>query len=72
LRLALPQARGQELIGRLMELPGVGLIRASMFVAYVDTPWRFAGKQSLWRYLGIGLKRERSGEGREYLRVELA
>ena len=30
-----------------MELPGVGLIRASTFVAYVDTPWRFASKQAL-------------------------
>jgi transposase len=65
-------SKGQELIARLMELPGIGLIRASTFVAYVDTPWRFASKQALWRYLGIGLKRARSGEGREYLRVDLA
>jgi transposase len=65
-------ARGQEIIQRLMELPGVGLIRASTFVAYVDTPWRFVSKQALWKYLGIGLKREKSGEGHEFLRVELA
>jgi transposase len=65
-------SKGQELIWRLMELPGIGLIRASTLVAYVDTPWRFASKQALWKYLGIGLKRERSGEGREYLRVDLA
>jgi transposase len=65
-------ARDQELIVRLMELPGIGLIRAATFVAYLDTPWRFVGKQALWKYLGIGLKRAKSGEGREYLRVELA
>lgn len=62
----------QELIARLMELPGVGLIRAATFVAYVDTPWRFASKAALWKYLGIGLTREKSGEGREYLHVEMA
>jgi transposase len=65
-------ARQDELIVRLMELPGVGYVRAATFVAYVDTPWRFAGKSALWKYLGIGLVRERSGEGREYLHVELA
>jgi transposase len=71
-RAMMGQAKGQELIARLMALPGIGLIRAATFVAYVDTPWRFASKQALWKYLGIGLKRSRSGEGREYLRVELA
>ena len=62
----------QELIGRLMELPGVGLIRAATFVAYLDTPWRFASRAALWKYLGIGLVREKSGDGREYLHVEIA
>ena len=65
-------AKEQELIARLMELPGVALIRASTFVAYVDTPWRFASKAAMWKYLGIGLVREKSGDGREYLHVELA
>ena len=65
-------SQDQELIGRLMELPGVALIRASTFVAYLDTPWRFSSKQALWKYVGIGLVREKSGEGREYLHVEIA
>jgi transposase len=65
-------AKKDELIGRLVELPGVAYVRASTFVAYLDTPWRFAGKSALWKYLGIGLVRESSGEGREYLHVELA
>src|SRR5258706_498720 len=65
-------SKQQEIIARLMELPGVALIRASTFVAYVDTPWRFASKAALWKYLGIGLVREKSGDGREYLHVELA
>jgi transposase len=56
----------------LMELPGVALVRACTFVAYVDTPWRFKSKQALWKYMGIGLVRESSGQSREYVHVELA
>jgi transposase len=59
-----------ELIQRLMQLPGVGLIRAATFVAYLQTPWRFASKSALWKYLGIGLVRSHSGSGREQLRVD--
>src|SRR5687767_10612325 len=66
------EAGKEELIGRLMELPGIAVVRACTFVAYIDTPWRFGSKQALWKYMGIGLVRERSGEGREYLHVELA
>lgn len=65
-------AKAQELIERLVAVPGIGYVRAATFVAYLDTPWRFEGKAALWKYLGIGLVRERSGEGREYLHVELA
>jgi transposase len=56
---------------RLEALPGVGWIRAATLVAYLDTPWRFPRKQALWRYLGIGLERRRSGTGFERLRVPL-
>lgn len=65
-------ARQEELIQRLMQLPGVGCVRAATLVAYLDTPWRFAGKQALWKYMGIGLVREKSGAGRASLRVENA
>jgi transposase len=65
-------AKKNEVIVRLMEVPGVAYVRAATFVAYLDTPWRFAGKPSLWKYLGIGLVRESSGSGREYVHVELA
>lgn len=66
------EAKKQELIGRLMELPGIAVVRASTFVAYIDTPWRFKSKAALWKYMGIGLVRQRSGEGREFIHVELA
>jgi transposase len=63
-------ARQQEVIRRFVQLPGVRWIRASTFYAYVDTPWRFASKQGLWKYLGIGLERRHSGAGPA--RVQLA
>ena len=39
--------------------------------AYLDTPWRFRSKSALWKYLGIGLERERSGNGPEHVGVPL-
>jgi transposase len=63
-------ARANELIKRLMELPGYGEIRAATLVAYLDTPWRFKSREALWKYCGIGLRRQRSGQGPEYLKVE--
>lgn len=45
------------------ELPGVSWVRATTFFAMVDTPFRFASKQKLWKYAGIGLEREQSGNG---------
>jgi transposase len=62
-------ARGCEEIVRFQALPGYGWIRAATFFAYVDTPWRFRSKSALWKYLGIGLERRRSGNGPERLSV---
>jgi len=56
-------ARQQEVVHRFQALPGVGWIRAATLYAYLDTPWRFRSKAALWKYLGIGLERERSGNG---------
>lgn len=68
-RRVIDLARKEPIIRRLTGLPGVGWIRASTFYAYLDTPFRFKKKQSLWRYLGIGLERRTSGEGAERVRV---
>jgi len=43
------------------QLPGVGLIRATTLLAYLDTPWRFKKKNRLWKYCGVGLQRTTSG-----------
>lgn len=63
------ESRRYEPIRRFMEAPGVKLVRAATFFAYVDTPGRFARKQALWRYMGIGLQRRHSGDGPVQLRV---
>lgn len=65
-------ARAEESAVRLAEMPGIAWIRAATFVAYLETPFRFKSKESLWKYMGIGLVREKSGEGKEYLHVSQA
>ncbi|MBI3409945.1 MAG: transposase [Planctomycetes bacterium] len=64
-------AKKIEVVRRFEEVPGVGWVRAATFYTYLDTPWRFAGKAKLWKYLGIGLQRRRSGKGPERLHVPL-
>ena len=68
-RMVVHEARRFEPIERFLALPGVKWIRAATFFAYVDTPERFASKQALWRYMGIGLERRHSGEGFTLVRV---
>lgn len=62
-------AQNEPQIQRLMELPGVGVVRATTFFAIVDTPFRFASRQALWKYCGIGLERRKSGDGPMLLRL---
>lgn len=61
--------RQEDQVRRFTEVPGIAWIRAATFFAYVDTPWRFATKQALWKYLGIGLERHHSGSGPVQLHV---
>ena len=63
-------AKSQEQVVRWEALPGIGWIRAMTLFVYLDTPWRFKSKQALWKYMGIGLVREHSGEGWMRVRVE--
>jgi transposase len=62
-------ARREPQIRRFTALPGISWIRAATFFVYVDTPWRFKSKSALWKYIGIGLERYRSGSGRGQLHV---
>lgn len=64
-------AQKEEAVRRFQALPGISWIRAATLYAYLDTPWRFRSKAALWKYLGIGLERERSGHGPEHIGVPL-
>ncbi len=59
-------------MSRLTELPGYGPIRAATLISHLDTPWRFKSKSALWKYVGIGLRRAKSGEGVSIICVEQA
>ena len=50
-------------IGRLRTVPGVGVIGAHLFVAFIQEPDRFARAQQLFRYCRLGI-RERSSDGK--------
>jgi transposase len=62
-------AKKVEVVRRFVELPGLAWIRAATLYVWLDTPWRFRSKSALWKYLGIGLERRRSGNGPERLGV---
>jgi transposase len=65
-------AKKEEVVCRFYELPGIAWIRAVTLFVWLDTPWRFRSKSALWKYLGIGLERQRSGTGPERLGVPQA
>lgn len=47
----------------LHSVPGVGLLGACRFIAYVQTPHRFSSKRKLWRYCKLGVT-DRSSDGK--------
>jgi transposase len=62
----------EKMMVRAAELPGYGPVRAATLISYLDTPWRFKSKSALWKYVGIGLHRQKSGEGMDIVCVEQA
>jgi transposase len=65
-------ARQDQMMRWTAQLPGYGPIRSATLISHLDTPWRFKSKSALWKYVGVGLRREKSGEGLSRLRVEQA
>ena len=63
-------ARKDRMMKRVKALPGYGPVRAATLISYLDTPWRFKSKSALWKYVGIGLQREKSGDDLNIVRVE--
>jgi transposase len=63
LRLAATQGKNFSEIARLRTVPGVGLIGALIFVAFIQEPGRFETRQRLFRYCRLGI-RDRSSDGK--------
>lgn len=49
------EARRYAEIPRFDQVPGVGLVGACRYSAYVQTPYRFSSKRKLWRYSKLGI-----------------
>lgn len=62
-------AREQDVVRRLVKLPGFGWLRAVTLFVYIDTPQRFRTKSALWKYCGLGLQRRHSGNGPTNVRL---
>jgi len=50
-------------IAQFQQVPGVGVIGAHVFDAYIQTPDRFGSVQKLWRYAQLGIC-DRSSDGK--------
>jgi transposase len=57
------QARQYPEVERFQTVPGVGVIGAARFSAYIQTPHRFSSKRKLWRYCRLGIT-QRSSDGK--------
>lgn len=71
-RLAMIEFSRQFAEVRLLQTaPGVGIITACKFVAYLQTPKRFSNKRQLWRYCRLGVTRRQSnGKRLSYPRLD--
>jgi transposase len=63
-------ARQYPEIGRCQAVPGIGLIGAARFSAYLQTPHRFSSNRKLWRYCRLGMT-DRSSDGKRRGRQRL-
>lgn len=53
-------------INEFCKIPGVGILGASVFFSYIQTPERFQTKQQLWRYCKLGVYKQESGGNVKY------
>ncbi|MYK62691.1 MAG: IS110 family transposase [Rhodothermaceae bacterium] len=48
-------------IEQFQRIPGIGVVGAHVFSAFIQTPHRFATKQQLWKYCQLGIRVRQSG-----------
>jgi len=63
-RELLAEARKHPAMRLLRQIPTIGLIRAALLIALMQTPNRFRTKRQLWAYCGLALRTYTSGEYR--------
>jgi transposase len=49
----------------LCQIPSIGLIRAALLIALIQTPHRFCAKRPLWEYSGFGIEMNSSANYRK-------
>jgi transposase len=55
-KLALLKAARQHAAWAVLRaIPGLGLVRAALLLAFLQTPWRFRTKRQLWAYAGLAV-----------------
>jgi transposase len=58
-------------ISQFQRMPGVGIVGAHVFSAFIQNPHRFATKQRLWRYCRLGVvERSSAGKPLAYKRLD--
>ncbi len=58
-------------ITQFQRMPGIGVVGAHVFSAFIQTPHRFATKQKLWRYCRLGVvERSSAGKPLAYKRLD--
>lgn len=62
-RLMRRESKRYPEIARFDAAPGVGVISACQFSAYVQTPHRFSAKRKFWRYCRLGIS-DRQSDGK--------
>jgi transposase len=60
----LQESRKHQATTWLRQIPSIGVIRAALLVALMQTPHRFRTKRQLWAYSGFGLETRDSAEYR--------
>src|SRR5215471_478936 len=63
-RELLAESRKHPATRLLRQIPSIGLIRAALIIAIMQTPNRFRTKRQLWAYCGLALRTYTSGEYR--------
>jgi len=63
-RELLAESRKHSAMRLLRQIPSIGLIRAALLIALMQTPHRFRTKRQLWAYCGLALRTYDSGEYR--------